>query len=145
MPLHPSMRLAVVASLALISGCAKDSGSAPAGDPMVDRIVQAVAERREVFVKVKLEVRPGAGKEERRTRVSGVDFDENELSLWLNGVALYRDGAPLDFDAAAVSAGLRLGREVLIRLTLKRGAGSIWFWTCDLTADYVRLNADYTT
>ena len=28
---------------------------------------------------------------------------------------------------------------------LTRGDASIRFWTCDLTAEYVRLNADYTT
>ena len=32
-----------------------------------------------------------------------------------------------------------------IRLTLRKGDASIRFWTCDLTAEYVRLNADYTT
>ncbi|SIO60967.1 glutamate N-acetyltransferase [Singulisphaera sp. GP187] len=76
---------------------------------------------------------------------SGVPFDERELSLWLNDTPLYRDGVPLDFDAAAVSTHLRAERETKIRLTLKRGSGSIRFWTCDLTAEYVRLNADYTT
>ena len=76
---------------------------------------------------------------------SGVAFEEHELSLWLNGVALYRDGVPLPFDAAAVSAGLRAERETHVRLVLTHGAASIRFWTCDLTAEYVRLNADYTT
>jgi glutamate N-acetyltransferase/amino-acid N-acetyltransferase len=76
---------------------------------------------------------------------SGVPFDERELSLWLNDTPLYRDGVPLAFDAAAVSARLRAERETKIRLTLARGSGSIRFWTCDLTAEYVRLNADYTT
>jgi glutamate N-acetyltransferase/amino-acid N-acetyltransferase len=76
---------------------------------------------------------------------SGVPFDERELSLWLNDTPLYREGVTLAFDAAAVSARLRAERETKIRLTLARGSGSIRFWTCDLTAEYVRLNADYTT
>src|SRR5262249_37603190 len=76
---------------------------------------------------------------------AGVPFDEDELSLWLNDVHLYRDGTPLDFDAATVSDRMRQEREVQIRLTLKRGAGAIRFWTSDLTAEYVRLNAEYTT
>lgn len=76
---------------------------------------------------------------------SGVPFDERELSLWLNDTPLYRDGVPLQFDAASVSAQLRAERETKLRLTLKRGSGTIRFWTCDLTAEYVRLNADYTT
>jgi glutamate N-acetyltransferase/amino-acid N-acetyltransferase len=76
---------------------------------------------------------------------AGVDFAETELSLRLNGTALYRNGAPLPFDASAVSASLKSRRETEIRLSLSRGAGVIRFWTCDLTAEYVRLNADYTT
>lgn len=76
---------------------------------------------------------------------SGVMFDESELSLDLDGVPLYRDGVPVDFDAQAVSDRIKDNREVTITLTLKQGDASIRFWTCDLTAEYVRLNADYTT
>jgi glutamate N-acetyltransferase/amino-acid N-acetyltransferase len=76
---------------------------------------------------------------------SGIQFDESDLSLWLNGVALYQAGVPLPFDKASVSANLKANRETSIRLTLTRGSASIRFWTCDLTAEYVRLNADYTT
>ncbi len=76
---------------------------------------------------------------------SGVDFEERELSLWLNDVPLYRHGTPLPFDATSVSFGIRAGREVKIRLVLERGNASVRFWTCDLTAEYVHLNADYTT
>jgi glutamate N-acetyltransferase/amino-acid N-acetyltransferase len=76
---------------------------------------------------------------------SGVVFNESELSLDLDGVPLYRDGTPLDFDAAAVSDRIRNNRDVTITLTLQQGDASIRFWTCDLTAEYVRLNAEYTT
>jgi glutamate N-acetyltransferase/amino-acid N-acetyltransferase len=76
---------------------------------------------------------------------AGVEFDESELSLWLNEVPLYQAGTPLPFDDAAVSANLRDSRETHIRLVFTRGDASIRFWTCDLTAEYVRLNADYTT
>jgi glutamate N-acetyltransferase/amino-acid N-acetyltransferase len=76
---------------------------------------------------------------------SGVDFEESEVSLWLNGVPLYREGAPLGFDPNAVSASLRANRETSVRLVFALGDASIRFWTSDLTADYVRLNADYTT
>ena len=76
---------------------------------------------------------------------AGVVFQESELSLWLNDTPLYRDGAPLPFDAPAVSALLRARRDTHIRLTLNQGTAAIRFWTCDLTADYIRLNADYTT
>ena len=76
---------------------------------------------------------------------AGVPFDEAELSLRLNGIPLYAEGVPLPFDAPAVSAELKASRDVHILLTLRRGDASARFWTCDLTAEYVRLNAEYTT
>ncbi len=76
---------------------------------------------------------------------AGVPFEEADLSLWLNGVPLYKDGAPLPFDDAATSASLRANREAHIRLVLNHGPAAVRFWTCDLTAEYIRLNADYTT
>jgi len=76
---------------------------------------------------------------------AGVAFEEEDLSLWLNGIPLYRDGAPLPFDDALASANLRDHRDTHIRLILNHGGASVRFWTCDLTAEYIRLNADYTT
>jgi glutamate N-acetyltransferase/amino-acid N-acetyltransferase len=76
---------------------------------------------------------------------AGVPFEEQEVSLWLDDVLLYEDGVPVPFDAAIVSAKIRGNREVRIRLSLKQGTAGVRFWTCDLTAEYVRINADYTT
>ncbi len=76
---------------------------------------------------------------------AGVPFAEEELSLWINGVAVYQAGVPTDFHAPALAATLRANRDVDLRLLLRRGDARIRFWTCDLTAEYVRLNADYTT
>jgi glutamate N-acetyltransferase / amino-acid N-acetyltransferase len=76
---------------------------------------------------------------------AGVPFEETELSLWINGVPVYAQGAPTTFDASALSANIRANRDVHLRLLFARGDASIRFWTCDLTAEYVRLNADYTT
>jgi glutamate N-acetyltransferase/amino-acid N-acetyltransferase len=76
---------------------------------------------------------------------AGVDFKEDELSLWINGVAVYDHGMPVPFDAARLSQSIKSQREVLLKLTLESGSEAIHFWTCDLTAEYIRLNADYTT
>jgi glutamate N-acetyltransferase/amino-acid N-acetyltransferase len=76
---------------------------------------------------------------------AGIPFAETDLSLTLNGVPLYEAGAPLAFDAEAVSSSLKNERDVSIVLTFTHGDASIRFWTCDLTAEYVHLNADYTT
>jgi glutamate N-acetyltransferase/amino-acid N-acetyltransferase len=76
---------------------------------------------------------------------AGVLFDEPEMSLKLNGVSLYEAGTPVPFDADALSKDIRAYRETHIALSFTRGSANIRFWTCDLTAEYVRLNADYTT
>jgi len=76
---------------------------------------------------------------------AGVPFREENLSLKVNGVPLYRAGAPTDFDAKSLSQSLRANRDVLIELDLTLGREAVRFWTSDLTAEYVRLNADYTT
>ena len=76
---------------------------------------------------------------------AGVPFEEQELSLWINGTCVYKAGTPTDFDAAQLSNDIRANRGVQLRLLFARGAEAIRFWTCDLTAEYVRLNADYTT
>ncbi len=75
----------------------------------------------------------------------GVDFDERDLSLWMGSFLLYERGVPLPFDAKLASAYLRENRNVDFRVKLELGAGRCRFYTCDLTTEYVNLNADYTT
>jgi glutamate N-acetyltransferase/amino-acid N-acetyltransferase len=76
---------------------------------------------------------------------SGVDFEEKDLSCWMGPFELYRNGAPLPFDPKAASTYLKDNREVHLRLKFTLGSESCRFYTCDLTTEYVRLNADYTT
>ena len=76
---------------------------------------------------------------------AGVPLREEDISLRLNGTPLYQSGAPVAHDAASVSHGLRENRDVLIELDLALGDAAVRFWTCDLTAEYVRLNSEYTT
>lgn len=76
---------------------------------------------------------------------SGVPFDEKDLSLWMGDMPLYRAGTPLPFDASAASSYLKHNREVHFKLRFTLGAGRCTFYTSDLTYEYVKLNADYTT
>ena len=75
----------------------------------------------------------------------GVAFEEEQLSLWVGDTLLYEAGTPLPFDTAAASAYLKNHRDIHMRLRFTLGNGRCTFWTCDLTYDYVKLNADYTT
>ena len=76
---------------------------------------------------------------------ANVPFDPQGVTLHLNGCLLYRDAAPVQFDAAAVSKSIRDNRDTLIQMAFSEGAAEVRFWTADLTAEYVRLNADYHT
>jgi glutamate N-acetyltransferase / amino-acid N-acetyltransferase len=76
---------------------------------------------------------------------ANVPFDPRGVTLHLNGILLYRDGAPVQFDAAAVSKSIGGSRDTLVQLAFREGSAGVRFWTADLTAEYVRLNADYHT
>ena len=76
---------------------------------------------------------------------SGIEFDASAVDLDINGHALYRRGAPVSFDAETVSESIRASRETNVVLTFHEGKSRVRFWTTDLTAEYVRLNADYHT
>jgi glutamate N-acetyltransferase/amino-acid N-acetyltransferase len=76
---------------------------------------------------------------------AGVEFEEEHLSLWLGDMLLYQAGVPQPFDAATASAYLKRERNITLRLRFTLGPGRCTFWTCDLTYEYVKLNAEYTT
>ncbi len=75
----------------------------------------------------------------------GVPFDQSELSLWMGDMLLYRAGVPLPFDELTASTYMRENKEVHFLLRFQLGTGKCRFYTCDLTTEYVKLNADYTT
>jgi glutamate N-acetyltransferase/amino-acid N-acetyltransferase len=75
---------------------------------------------------------------------SGVDLRVEELHLSVGGVDLFREGAPAPTPLAERE---RVFRQPLveIRLDLGQGQASDAFFSCGLTTEYVKLNADYTT
>lgn len=76
----------------------------------------------------------------------GVPFDEASVSLTMGGMPLYDHGRPLPFDARLASAYLKSNRDVSFELRFDpAGPGQCTFYTSDLTPEYVKLNADYTT
>ena len=75
---------------------------------------------------------------------SGVRFDPEAVALWIGEHQLMASGQPLAFDRQAASEVLR-AKDVLIRLQLKEGLAESSAWGCDLSDQYVRINADYTT
>jgi glutamate N-acetyltransferase/amino-acid N-acetyltransferase len=76
---------------------------------------------------------------------AGVPLNPHRLTLHINGFLLYEAGAPVEFNPQQVSASIRSNRDTSIVVDLHEGDATLRFWTTDLTAEYVRLNADYTT
>ena len=76
---------------------------------------------------------------------AGVPFDPEEVTLLINGLLVYEKGAPVEFDEKEVSDSIAGSRDTLLLLILGEGKATARFWTTDLTAEYVRLNADYRT
>jgi glutamate N-acetyltransferase/amino-acid N-acetyltransferase len=75
---------------------------------------------------------------------SGVSVDPARIALTLCGVPLLRDGAPVPFDEATTSQAMK-APQVRVELDLGLGEQSSTVWTCDMSYDYVRINAEYTT
>ena len=75
---------------------------------------------------------------------SGARAEEPRTSLWIQETEVFRRGAAVAFDEAALSAALARD-EVSVRLDLGLGAATATAYTCDLTPDYVRINSEYTT
>jgi glutamate N-acetyltransferase/amino-acid N-acetyltransferase len=75
---------------------------------------------------------------------AGVRFDANKATLKLQGVTVFRAGTPVKFDAAKASE-LMKQPEVIAELSCGLGKSSATIWTCDLSKEYVTINADYHT
>ena len=76
---------------------------------------------------------------------AGPEFDPMSVSLRLNGTLLFESGTPVAFNALAVSHAMKSSRVVTIDLEFSEGTGCACHWTSDLTAEYVRINAEYHT
>jgi glutamate N-acetyltransferase / amino-acid N-acetyltransferase len=75
---------------------------------------------------------------------SGAAIDLERAEVQLGDVVAYARGGPTEVDVAAGVAAMKR-KEVIIAADLGVGSSSATAWGCDLTDEYVRLNADYTT
>ena len=75
---------------------------------------------------------------------SGVKFDPARVDIKMAGIPVLRKGQPLDFNERAASNKL-LSEHVSLIVDLHAGPATARYWTCDFTAEYVRINASYRT
>jgi glutamate N-acetyltransferase / amino-acid N-acetyltransferase len=74
----------------------------------------------------------------------GVRFDPDRLELWVDKIRIAARGMIL-VEALPAAAQAMRQREFTVRLDLKQGTGRFIMMTCDLSYDYVKINAEYTT
>jgi glutamate N-acetyltransferase / amino-acid N-acetyltransferase len=71
------------------------------------------------------------------------DLNVESITIYLDAVCIVRDGGrALDYTEAAGQDVLRR-KDFTIRVMLGRGNSAEHVWTCDLSYDYVRINAEY--
>jgi glutamate N-acetyltransferase / amino-acid N-acetyltransferase len=76
---------------------------------------------------------------------AGVAFELNGAGVRIGGIELFAAGTPYD-DRALEAAEYLRGRDIEIEVDLgSGGTGRSHMWTCDLSAEYVRINAEYRT
>ncbi len=76
--------------------------------------------------------------------LAGAAFNPDKATLTLQGTTVFKNGQPLPFDASVVSTSLKAD-EVKVDLACNLGKSQATVWTCDLSRDYVTINADYHT
>jgi glutamate N-acetyltransferase / amino-acid N-acetyltransferase len=84
---------------------------------------------------------------------AGVPFDQNNLVVSLGNIPLMAFGQPIEFDRTTASNYLKAAKQgeylktdtVLISVNVGNGGGGGIAWGCDLSYDYVKINAEYTT
>ena len=76
--------------------------------------------------------------------LAGVPFDPDRATLSLQGTVVFKNGQPAPFDAEKLSEMLKVP-EVKAELSCRMGKSDATVWTCDLSKEYVTINADYHT
>ncbi|HWP39477.1 MAG TPA: bifunctional glutamate N-acetyltransferase/amino-acid acetyltransferase ArgJ, partial [Tepidisphaeraceae bacterium] len=75
---------------------------------------------------------------------AGVPFDADKAVLRLQGTVVFSRGQPVPFDEARLSRSLD-AKQVRVELNCNMGKARATCWTCDLSRQYIQINADYHT
>ena len=73
---------------------------------------------------------------------SGAEIDPARIDVKIGSIKMCENGEGLEYDEGFVSEILR-EREIVIQVDLNLGEAKARVWTCDLTYDYIKINASY--
>jgi len=114
-----------------------------AGPRDAERIARSVADS--PLVKTAVHGRdPNWGRIVMAVGKAGAAVDPGAISVRVAGTRVFQQGKPTKFDAAKLSDRMNQP-EVLIEIDLAAGDAACTILGCDLTREYIRINADYTT
>jgi glutamate N-acetyltransferase/amino-acid N-acetyltransferase len=74
---------------------------------------------------------------------AGVRFDAEKTRVWIGTSDVYSHGVPHPENENAAHLHMLNEKEVLLGIDLGIGSAAAQVWTCDFSADYVHINADY--
>ncbi len=75
---------------------------------------------------------------------SGINIEPDQVTLKANDLPLYANGRPAETPRRLLAAAYTAD-EVVLDIDLAQGDAAEEFYTCDLTEQYVRVNAEYTS
>ncbi len=116
-------------------------GASDDGD--AERIARAIADSPLVKCAVN-GADPNWGRVVSAAGYAGVQFDSKDVSLDIGTIRVFENGMPAEFDRGSAVDYMR-GDEIHLVLSVGSGHGNVSLWTCDLSKEYVEINADYTT
>lgn len=76
---------------------------------------------------------------------SGIEVDPDKVSIRFNEVTMVSNGLGLDADQEAKATEILQTPEFTVSVDLALGEGSAYYYTSDLSYEYVKINADYRT
>jgi glutamate N-acetyltransferase/amino-acid N-acetyltransferase len=76
---------------------------------------------------------------------SGAGFDPSKVDITINGHRVCRHGVRAKFEESEVQASMEKPESSLLFRIRGGGKGRAKFWTCDMTEEYIRINAEYRT
>jgi len=76
---------------------------------------------------------------------SGIEFDQQSVDIAFDDVVLVRDGLALGLEAEANATEVLKQKTFTVTVDLKMGQAGSEVYTCDLSVDYIKINADYRT
>jgi glutamate N-acetyltransferase/amino-acid N-acetyltransferase len=124
----------------LVEVVVSGAGSAEEADRAARRVANSLLVKTAVFGRD-----PNWGRILQTVGAGRVRIDPGKAEVRLGGVAVYRAGRSAGPAARARAAKRLAAAEVVIEVRLGVGRASARMFSCDLTTDYVRINAEYTT